>query len=133
MVDRRSRFLAAGRVEKKEAELVRNVVVRLLRKTGVPVRSITFDRGTEFSENEIMEAQLNTEVYYAHPHSPWERPSNENTNGLLRQFLPKRTNFGAFEERDLDRIVMLLNCRPRKCLDWRTPFEVFSHQPLHFT
>lgn len=133
MVDRKSRYLTAERVDSKEAERVRETVVKLLRKTGTPVKSITFDRGTEFSENEVMEEQLHTQVFYAHPHSPWERPSNENTNGLLRQFMPKWTDLGKIEERDLDRIVMLINCRPRKCLNWRTPYEAFFNEVLRFT
>lgn len=133
LVDRKSRFLAAGRVESKEAARVGAVVIDLMKKTGKPVRSITFDQGPEFSENAIMEAELNTDIYFAHPHSPWERPSNENTNGLLRQFMPKWTDFGMIQEEDLRRFVMLINCRPRKCLNWHTPFEVFSHQVLRFT
>jgi len=133
LVDRKSRYLIAGLVKSKEAAEVRSVIVKLLLKTQYPVKSITFDQGTEFSESEIMESSLKTLVYYAHPHAPWERPTNENTNGLLRQFIPKHRDLGEVSEDDLSRFVALINLRPRKCLNWSTPYEVFSHNLLHFT
>lgn len=133
LVDRKSRYLIAGRVDRKEAAQVRRVIVELLLKTGGPVKSITFDQGTEFSEAGEMEAGLNTMVYFAHPHAPWERPSNENTNGLLRQFIPKHRDLGDISDEDLSRFAALINLRPRKCLNWATPYEVFSHNLLHFT
>ena len=133
LVDRRSRYLMAGRVSCKEAAEVRKVVVNLLKKTHHPVRSITFDQGSEFSDAAGMESDLNTMVYFAHPHSPWERPSNENTNGLLRQFIPKHRDLGDMTDDELSRFVALINLRPRKCLNWSTPYEVFSDQLLHLT
>lgn len=133
LVDRRSRFLTAGRVSSKEAGEVRKVVVRLLKETKRPVKSITFDQGTEFSEGRQMEDDLETRVYFAHPHSPWERPSNENTNGLLRQFIPKHRNLNELMDEEILHFVALLNMRPRKCLDWSTPYEIFSECVLHFT
>ena len=133
LVDRKSRYLIAGRVDRKEAAQVRRVIVELLLKTGGPVKSITFDQGTEFSEAGEMEAGLNTMVYFAHPHAPWERASNENTNGLLRQFIPKHRDLGDVSDEDLSRFAALINLRPRKCLNWATPYEVFSHNLLHFT
>ncbi|MBQ3379181.1 MAG: IS30 family transposase, partial [Clostridia bacterium] len=78
-------------------------------------------------------SDLNTMVYFAHPHSPWERPSNENTNGLLRQFIPKHRDLGNMTDDELSRFVALINLRPRKCLNWSTPYEVFSDQLLHLT
>ena len=133
LVDRRSRYLMAGRVSCKEAAEVRRVVVNLLQKTHHPVRSITFDQGSEFSDAVGMESDLDTKVYFAHPHSPWERPSNENTNGLLRQFIPKHRDLGDVTDDELSRFVALINLRPRKCLNWSTPYEVFSDQMLHLT
>lgn len=133
LVDRRSRFLMAGRVSSKEAVEVREVVVRLLKKSNHPVKSITFDQGVEFSDASAMEKDLDTLVYFAHPHSPWERPTNENTNGLLRQFMPKHSDLGDITDDDLSHYVALINLRPRKCLNWSTPYEVFSNQLLHFT
>lgn len=133
LVDRKTRYLTAGKAKNKESSEIRKVVVTLLKKTHTPIKSITFDCGTEFTENQIMEAELATDVYFAHPHSPWERPSNENTNGLLRQFIPKRHDINSFSDDDIDSFVSLLNLRPRKCLNWLTPFEAFSLLPLHFT
>ena len=133
LVDRKSRFLTAGKASCKEAVEQRKVVVRLLEKTGTPVRSITFDQGSEFADAAGMEEDLNTLVFFANPHAPWERPTNENTNGLLRQFIPKHTDLNQISEKDLSRFVALLNMRPRKCLNWLTPYEVFSGSLLHFT
>lgn len=133
LVDRRSRFLVAGRVSSKDAREMRSVIVRLLNRTARPVKSITFDRGFEFTDAGGMERDLHTAVYFAHPHSPWERPTNENTNGLLRQFIPKHTELNSVTDDELSRMVSLINLRPRKCLNWSTPFEAFSHQLLHFT
>ena len=133
LVDRQSRFLTAGRISSKEATGVRAVVVQLLNKTSYPVKSITFDQGVEFADAAGMESDLHTMVYFAHPHAPWERPSNENTNGLLRQFIPKHSDLGNVTDADLSRFVALINLRPRKCLNWSTPYEVFSEQVLHFT
>lgn len=131
LVDRKTRYLVSGRVESKEADKIRKVVVGLLRNT--TTKSITFDQGTEFAEGAKMETELKTKVYYAHPHSPWERPTNENTNGLLRQFIPKRSDLEKVSDEDLKRYVALLNLRPRKCLNWSTPYEEFSQNVLHFT
>ena len=133
LVDRKSRYLTAGKVRSKEAADVRQVVVHLLKKTGLPVKSITFDQGTEFAESAKMEQALTAPVFFSHPHSPWERPTNENTNGLLRQFIPKHRDLGDVSDEDLSRIVSLMNLRPRKCINWLTPFEMFSQQVLHFT
>ena len=72
-------------------------------------------------------------MYFANAHSPWERGSNENTNGLLRQFFPKEQSMEHITQEDVDRAVALLNFRPRKCLGWRTPYEVFFDQVLQLT
>ena len=133
LVDRKSRYLTAGKVPSKEATEVRQVVVRLLKQTKLPVKSVTFDQGTEFAESAAMEKDLSAPIFYSHPHSPWERPTNENTNGLLRQFIPKHRDLGDVTDEDLSRIVSLMNLRPRKCINWLTPFEAFSQQVLRLT
>jgi IS30 family transposase len=107
--------------------------VRLLTRSGLPVRSVTFDQGTEFAESEQMEKDLGIDVFYAHPRSPWERPTNENTNGLIRQFVPKRSKVSALTEDDINRFIAALNFRPRKCLGWKTPYEVAFNEVLHLT
>ena len=94
----------------------------------LPVLSITYDNGTEFSAWRIIERVLNTTVYFAHPRSPGERGTNENTNGLLRQFFPKRSSFATLTQQDVDQAVSLINNRPRKRLGYRTPLEVLGEE-----
>lgn len=130
MTDRKTRYLLAGKVRNKEASEVNRVIIKLLSK--MPVRSITLDQGSEFAESSSLERQLQTHVYFAHPHSPWEKPTVENTNGLLRQFIPKRRSLGDISDDDLESIVARINLRPRKCLDWFSPYEIFSGNLLHF-
>lgn len=133
LVDRYSRILLCAKVPNKESGTVRRAVVRLLTRSRLPVRSVTFDQGTEFAESKEMEQELGVEVYYAHPRSPWERPTNENTNGLIRQFVPKRSKVSALTNEDVDRFIAALNFRPRKCLGWKTPYEVAFGEVLHLT
>lgn len=123
LVDRKSRYLVAGIVPSKHADVQRASIERLLHDK--PVKSLSLDNGVEFAEHEKIEQTLNTKVYFADPHSPWQRGSNENTNGLLRFFFPKSTDFRKITQDDVDIVVDLLNKRPRKCLGWRTPEEVF--------
>jgi IS30 family transposase len=130
LVDRCSRYLRTGVVSTLESAEVCEVVCQLLE--GAPaVKSITLDRGTEFSG--MSETKYADLVYFAHAGSPWERGTNENTNGLLRQFYPKRIGDSPFSSADAVRINALLNFRPRACLQWRSPYEVASSNVLHFT
>ena len=96
-------------------------------------RSFTVDHGKEFSNHREISAKLNCKVYFADPHAPWQRGTNENFNGLLRQFFPKRTSFTEVTQQDVDAIASLLNRRPRKSLAWRSPEEVFFNKLLHLT
>ena len=96
-------------------------------------RSFTVDHGKEFADHREIYAQLNCKVYFADPHAPWQRGTNENTNGLLRQFFPKRTSFSEVTQEDVDNVALLLNRRPRKCLGWKSPEEVFFNKSLHLT
>lgn len=133
LVDRHSRFLLADVVPNRESTPVRETICRLLKESKLPVKTITFDRGTEFAEGSQMEIELNADVYFARPSAPWQRPTNENTNGLLRQFIPKRSKISDIAQDTFRRYIFLLNFRPRKCLGWKTPYEVAFHQVLHFT
>ncbi len=96
-------------------------------------RTITVDHGKEFANHREIYAKLGCKVYFADPHAPWQRGTNENFNGLLRQFLPKRTSFANLTQENLDHFATLLNQRPRKCLGWKCPEEVFFRKSLHLT
>ena len=122
-VDRASRYLFAAKIESKAAEPTRKAIVQMLK--GVKVRSITLDNGCEFAQFRQLEKGLDTPVYFAEPHKPWQRGTNENTNGLLRFFFPKGYDFRTLSDERLQEVVDLLNTRPRKCLGWRTPKDVF--------
>ena len=123
LVDRKSRFLRAGLLAKRDANMTKAVIAQLLHD--LPVRSISLDNGSEFSEFRALERELRTTVYFAEPHKPWQRGTNENTNGLLRFFFPKGFDFRTISQEHVDAAVLLINHRPRKCLAWRSPAEVF--------
>jgi IS30 family transposase len=89
-------------------------------------RSLTWDQGNEMAEHVRLRIDHDLDVYFCDPHSPWQRGTNENTNGLLRQYLPRGIDFAQFDREDLDNIAATLNERPRKTLQWRTPAEAFA-------
>jgi IS30 family transposase len=91
-----------------------------------PVNSFTFDNGSEFARHREISAQHNAPVYFADPHSPWQRGTNENMNGLIRFFFPKGTDFSKVTKEELQRVIDLINNRPRKCLGWLSPIEFLS-------
>lgn len=99
--------------------------------TALPVqlrKTLTWDRGKELSGHAQVTLDTGTKVFFADPHSPWQRPTNENTNGLLRQYFPKGTDLSRWSAEDLEAVAIALNNRPRKILNWKTPAEVFAEQ-----
>ena len=97
---------------------------------GFPVNSISLDNGSEFSEFSLLEKQLDTFVFFAEPHKPWQRGTNENTNDIVRFFFPKGTNFLNISDDAILSVQNLINSRPRKCLGWLSPAEFFASSLL---
>jgi transposase, IS30 family len=126
-VERASRFLIARKLPAKGSGALAQASIRAFKEHGRKKRrrTITLDNGHEFAGHREIERALKARVYFAQPHSPWQRPSVENTNGLIRHYLPKKTDLRKVTQTQLNRIVRSLNDRPRKCLNWRTPAEVF--------
>ena len=134
LVERMSRFTLACCLPNREAEPVSAAIIQMLRAHKTQCHTITFDNGKEFAEHEFMAFCLDAKVFFARPYHSWERGTNENTNGLLRQFFPKKMSFLTLSAIDVDDAVYRLNHRPRKCLGYRTPHEVFYRlkvQPLN--
>lgn len=130
LVERVSRLLHTVKIQTKRAAEVCQAVIQALLDLPISwVKTITFDNGTEFSEHERIAIQLGVSIYFADPYSAYQRGSNEQVNGLLRRHLPKGTSFKNLTQAQLDPIVEKINTRPRKCLGYRTPNEVFQkHQ-----
>lgn len=128
LVDRKSKLLVAARAASREKEVIREAFKRAfsLMEYDIPIETITLDNGSEFADFLNIEKDLNTTIYFADPHSPWQRGLNENTNGILRFFFPKGTDFLKISDEELDRVVHLINSRPRKCLDYFSPIEILS-------
>jgi len=126
VVDRRSRYLWAAKLKDRTAGRTRRKMERLLKNLSPELRqTTTFDNGKEFSEHEALARHLGIDVYFAHPYASWERGTSENTNRLLRQYYPKGTDFAEVSHYDLASTVESINERPRKCLGYQTPSEVF--------
>jgi IS30 family transposase len=131
LVERTTRFTVLVPLKAKDAATVRQAFARELRTLPAQLRrSLTYDQGPEMREHRLFTKQTKIRVYFAHPHSPWERGTNENTNGLLRQFFPKGTRFTRLSRREIKRVQVMLNDRPRKILNWHSPAHAF-HQLLH--
>jgi len=134
MVDRKSRYTLLAKLRNITAAEYTQAVTDVFRRLAASkVLTITCDQGKEFAEHKILAQALSCTVYFADPGCPGQRGTNENTNGLLRQFLPKRKDFTVFSQDDLEAFAELLNRRPRKCLGWLSPYEVFSDTLLHLT
>jgi IS30 family transposase len=125
LTERKSRLALIAKVPTKEAEGVKEAVLRLLTPLSEHVHTITSDNGKEFARHEAIAESLNADFYFAHPYASWERGLNENTNGLIRQYFPKGCDFTTITNKDIRRVMDKLNNRPRKCLGMKTPNQVF--------
>lgn len=126
LVERTSRLVLLARMDGLDAETTRCAFERAFDPVPAPLRkTLTYDRGTEMARHREFADNTGIKVYFADPYSPWQRPSNENANGLIRQYLPKGTDLSIHSQEQLDQIAQRLNNRPRKVLDFQTPNEVF--------
>jgi IS30 family transposase len=125
LVERKSRYTLAAQLDSRHSAGVAQAIIDLLRPHRKQCKTLTFDNGKEFAEHEFIAQCLQAKVYFAHPYCSWERGLNENHNGLLRQFFPKKTNLLKVTQDQVNDAVYCLNQRPRKCLGYRTPHEVF--------
>lgn len=122
VVERQSRFTILVKVEGKTTEAVVSALARQMSELPCLLRqSLTWDRGTELTAHKKFSLATNMDVYFCDPSSPWQRGTNENTNGLLRQYFPKKSCLSAYSQNELDSIAEQLNSRPRKTLDFKTP------------
>ena len=126
--ERKSRYSLIGMVTLKTAEAVSDTIISLLTPFSAFVHTLTTDNGKEFAQHERIAQSLNAKHFFAHPYCSWERGANENMNGLIRQFFPKKMRFESITSDDIVRAMHSLNNRPRKCLNFKTPHEVFIEQ-----
>ena len=128
LVERHSRFvLLVALPDGHRADVVADALAA--RITSLPAQlqqSLTWDQGPEMAAHARFTIDTGVAVYFCDPRSPWQRGSNENTNGLLRQYFPKRTDLGVHSQQDLDRVAAELNDRPRQTLDWMSPSEALA-------
>ena len=127
MVERYSRFTIIAKAASRSAYDVSMAIMFRLVGHRDKLHTLTFDNGKEFSDHAVIDKILGCQSYFAHPYSSWERGLNENTNGLIRQYFPKKTDFDQVSVDEIAEVESKLNRRPRKCLDTKTPNEIFSN------
>lgn len=129
-VERKNRYVRLGKLCNKQAPKLRRVSIKILKDfPSMLRRTMTTDNGKEFAEFAKIQKTLNMKVYFDNPYSPWERGANKNTNGLLRDFFPKGSDMRKVTQKDVTMVQVLLNNRPRKYLNYRTPHEVLNKLP----
>ena len=129
LTDRYSRFLKIQKIAVKKSKLVIEAMVKML--APLLEETVTPDRGKEFTKHQDLTDKLKEEVYFPDPHVLWQRVTNENTNGLLREYFPKGSDLTFIDEHTIQLWENKLNNRPRKCLNWKTPYEVFYEENVH--
>ena len=134
LVERKTGFLIIKKIKARTVEEVNKACLEAIREHEESFKTITFDNGTEFHGYKKLEEGFQLKCYFANPYHSWERGTNENTNGLIRQYIPKKSCIKHITQADCDRIAHKLNTRPRKRLGFKTPYEVFygTGSPLHF-
>ena len=125
LTERKSRFTLIKKVERKTAQCVSDAIIELLSPFVDHVHTLTSDNGKEFADHKNIADKLNADFYFAHPYASWERGLNENTNGLIRQYFPKGSDFTTITQKEINQTMDKLNNRPRKCLGMKTPNQVF--------
>jgi IS30 family transposase len=125
LVERKSRLVLLRKVEQRTADLVSHAIIDLLQPVSNSLHTITADNGKEFAEHEKIARELNVNFFFAHTYAAWERGANENMNGLIRQYLPKKRDFTFVDETEVELIMDRVNNRPRKCLGFVSPLEKF--------
>jgi IS30 family transposase len=127
LVERQSRFKILDKLDGKDTQTVVKALIKQVRRLPVHLmKTLTWDRGMELASHKTFPIATNVDVYFYDPQSPWQRGTNENTNRLLRQYFPKKTDLSPFSQSDLNRIALRLNQRPRKTLDLISPSEAFD-------
>ena len=127
LVERQSRFVMLVKIDNKQTSSVVSALIRQVRQLPVQLRrSLTWDRGSELTNHQDFTVATDVQVYFCDPHSPWQRGSNENTNGLLRQYFPKGADLSKYSQAQLNKVALQLNQRPRKTLGFRTPAAKLS-------
>ena len=126
LVERKSGYAVLAKVRNKTADLVSNAIIGRLKPIQNAVRTLTYDNGKEFADHATIDKALGSASYFADPYSSWQRGSNENLNGLIRQYIPKSRPLSTVSDAELAKIESLLNNRPRKRLGYKTPQEVFT-------
>ena len=130
-IERKTRWYFGVLIPDRSATSMEMAVKQLHKQLpGGAIQTATTDRGKEFSCYNALEQNLNIQVYFADAYSSWQRGSNENANGLLREFFPKKTNFDRITKPELEQALQLINNRPRKCLGWKTAHEAFEEEVL---
>jgi transposase, IS30 family len=127
LVERSTRFLIIVPLKKKDATSVRTAFEKAFKNIPKHLKlSLTYDNGTEMAQHKLFTKNTKVKVYFAHPYSPWERPTNENTNGLIRDYFPKGTDFNLIAKKELHEVQNQLNERPRKTLEYESPLNTIS-------
>ena len=131
LVERTTRFVVLARMENAGTKSVVDSFSAVLNREPEALRkSMTYDQGREMHGHKILTERTGVQIYFADPHSPWQRGSNENTNGLLRQYMPKGSDLSIYSQEELDAIALSLNTRPRQTLGWKTPLAVYTEHMI---